>query len=366
LRNASGEDGYLGAGSERTLIWKELVVRYTPALFYISRKVKVMAVPIWKDYYVNFGNVDSIDYEIRLETLELVYSGRAVRRPDQTELKVKINNICADYLKPVIMNLEEGFASNEIAKTFNVYDGFGSHIDSVTFVNDWSYDYDKQDDGVVSVPINGIFDVRMPLLYSISRGQTIKIDIQDEHADFNIDFSADFYIGQDSAYDVVAGSAGTLTLKNVFDRNGEVKIGDTRYKGITSCCKYALYYINAYGGWDFLLIQGNSSESDAYSRKEYTGDYNNSDVANRGIKNYQNDVNKKFVLNTGWLSDQSSMQMHHLLGSTEVFMYDLEKQVMIPVVIEDQTCAYKTFKTEGGKLVNYEVSVRVAKEMIRR
>lgn len=324
-----------------------------------------MAEPIWKDYYVNFGNVESVDYEIRLTDGTTIFSGRSYRRPNETSLQVKINDICADYLESLQMNTEEGFASNDVATEFRVFNSSGTLINSVTFVNDWSYDYDREDTGVLSDPINRIFDVRMPLLYSISKAQTILIEAQDTNADFSIDFSSDFYIGNDRMWEVVAESAGTLTLRNIFE-HGEVKVGDLLYKGIRSCCTHALYYINAYGGWDFLLLEGRTIEKDSYTRQEHQREYNNANVAERGTRNNLNEVAKSYVLHTGWIKNDEAAKMHHLLGSTEVYLYDLEKDRMIPVVITDNECKYKTFQSEGGKLVEYEINVKVAKQMIRR
>ena len=325
-----------------------------------------MAEPIWKDYYVNFGNVESIEYEIRLMDGTTIFSGRSYRRPDEVSLKVKINDICADYIEHVNMNLKEGFVSNEVAMTFRIFNSSETLIDTVTFVNDWSYDYKREDTGVLSDPINRIFDVRMPLLYTVSEAQTIYIDADETHADFNIDFSADFHIGNDRNWSVVVESSGTLTLKNVFNVSGKVKVGDIEYRGITSDHTHALYYINAYGGWDFLLMEGVSSESDKYNRKEYKISCDNVEIKNRGVNNFLNEIEKSFVLNTGWLSDQESAKMHHLLGSTAVYLYDLDNDTMTPVIITTDSCKYKTYQNEGCKLVQYEINVKVAKQMIRR
>lgn len=373
------EDGYFSSWSEGSLISSKVVAKTgsilqefdkvgakirTSLFLYITEK-NVMAVPIWKDHYVDFGNVESVDFEIWKDT-DMVFSGRSYKKPGEVSLKVKINDICADYIEHANFNLKEGFASNEVAMEFLVYNDSGTVYETVTFVNDWSYDSEREDTGVLSDPINGIFDVRMPLLYSVSEEQTILIDAQDTSADFSIDFSADFFVGNDRAWEVFAQSAGTLTLRNVFDRSGDVKVGDLTYHGVLSCHTHALYYINAYGGWDFLLMEGRTIESDEYTRHEYRSVYDNSDITQRGLRNYLNEVQKSYVLHTGWMSKDQAAKMHHLFGSTQVFMYDLEKDQMIPVVVTDNGCRYKTYQNEGGKLVEYEINVKVAKSMIRR
>lgn len=325
-----------------------------------------MAQPIWKDYYVDFGNVESQVYEITDYDGMIIFSGRAYKRPGDESLKVKINDICADYLEHVNLNLREGFASNEVAMVFRVFNDNDTLIDTVTFVNDWSYDYEREDNGVISEPINGLFDVRMPLLYSISEPHTIMIDAEDTRADLNIDFSADYYIGNDRQWSVVAQSSGTLTLTNVFNVEGNIKIGDTKYRGISSNNTHALYYINAYGGWDFLLMEGMSVQKDNYTRKQHKVVSDNSNPFHKNVRNYITDVEKLFELNTGWLSNSESAKMHHLLGSTDVYLYDLESGIMTPVIVTTDSCKYKTYQNEGGKLVQYQINVKVAKQIVRR
>lgn len=312
-----------------------------------------MAVPIWKDYYVDFGNVTSVDYEIRLTDGSIIFSGRSYRRPDDVSLKVKINDICADYLKSSNGSgfvTEYGFESNDAAKEFRVFLASGTLVDTVVFINDWSYDMKRFDTGVLSDPINGNFDMRMPLKYSVSRDQTINVEL----------------VGTGSWWDEEAGSAGTLTLEDFSIEDVDVKIGDFLYRGKTTCHTHALYYVNAYGGWDFLLLEGRTVETDSYTRHEHKTEYNNTSADDRGTINYLNEVEKSFVLHTGWMKNEEAAKMHHLLGSTNVYLYDITNSVAIPVVITDNACKYKTFQNEGGKLVEYEINVKVAKEMIRR
>lgn len=325
-----------------------------------------MAEPIWRDYYVDFGQQEYVDYEIRLIDGKIIFSGRAYPRPEDNSIYVKINDICADYLENIGMQMEDGFASNDIAKVFRVFNSQGTLIDTVTFVNDWSYDPDRANQDVLSDPINGVFDVRMPLLYSVSKAKSIIIDAQDTSASFNIDFSEDFHVGYDRVWTVEASSSGTLTLANIFANTGEITIDDKVYRGKASCHTHALYYINAYGGWDFLLLEGRTIETDNYVRHEHKLNYDNRSEEARGTRNYLNEIEKSYMLHTGWLVKDEAARMHHLLGSTQVYLYEIQTNRMIPVTITDNSCKYKTFQSEGGKLVEYEINVKVARERIRR
>ena len=58
-----------------------------------------MAVPLWKDYVVNLGTGDSIQYRILLHDVEyVIYTGKAYKKPGETNITVKVNDICADYI----------------------------------------------------------------------------------------------------------------------------------------------------------------------------------------------------------------------------------------------------------------------------
>src|SRR5574344_1130175 len=72
---------------------------------------------IWKDYEVNLGAAKSVDFVVEINpqltsghpmagTGTTIYSGKAIRKPGETNCKVIINDICADYLQQE-MYLEE-------------------------------------------------------------------------------------------------------------------------------------------------------------------------------------------------------------------------------------------------------------------
>jgi hypothetical protein len=58
--------------------------------------------------------------------------------------------------------------------------------------------------------------------------------------------------------------------------------------------------------------------------------------------------------------------MHHLLNSTDVYLHDLERGIILPVVLDASSTPYKTYKGEGGKLVNYSIEVSIAQTRMRR
>ena len=339
------------------------------------------AVPIWKDAFVTLGTGDSILYRVILsDTSEVIYSGKAYKRPGETNITARVNDICADYLVNVLPYLSQTeFTRITLPVTFLVQASSNGSTwttkGTLQFLNDWSYDYSYNAATMgMSFPINGHLDSRMPIVWTglnvssvtatiyfkdgTSAFATIPVEIS---TDFNADYNSDFSRSVRSA-----GSGTAVFLQSAWRNVDRIVVGRSTFKVVTDCAKYALYYVNAFGGWDSFLIEGNTMEAD--SLKRYTREivYDNRDIQNRGIHNYVNEVTKGFTFHTGWLLHDQGERMHHLINSTDVYLYDIASQEMIPVTIPMTSCEYRTFKNQGNRLVNYTIQVEVAQSRIRR
>lgn len=344
---------------------------YEASLFYIFRKELDMH-PIWKDFYVDLGSLNDSEVFRILCDEEVIYTGKAHRKPGTDSILVRINDICADYLS-------HNWESAEIP-TFHVqraYVKIGEGLEwltaaSVQFANDWSYEEHDLASGS-SAPVNGVVDIRQPLMWTdftktivevavtLADGKTFtKYIPMSSLADFNADFNFDF--------SKTAGKASSTALVDLSQLGDVVaaRIGTTSFKVVNRCNRYALYYVNAFGGWDSLLIEGNHSETDSLVRHERAVEYDNTSSANRGRVNYVNEIQKRLTLHTSWLLGDEASRMHHLLNATEVYLYDLEKRQMQPVVLTNTITEHKTYKGNGGQLVNYAIEVAFANERIRR
>jgi len=338
-----------------------------------------MAVPIWKDYFVNLGTGDSVSYRITdSDSGNVIYTGKAFKRPGESNITARINDVCADYLEHVLPTLDQAEFTRLTNPTFKVQlmgQGSWSDITSVKFFNDWSYDYDFDPVTMgLSFPINGRVDSRMPIVwtgYDVSQveatiylrdGTSFWVIIPVEiTADFNDDFNEDFALEARAA-----GSGTAVFFPSEWGDVVKVEINDSTFILEDTCAKYALYYVNAHGGWDSFLIEGNTLEADTLKRYTREVVYDNRDIQNRGIHNYVNEITKGFTFHTGWLTGDQGERMHHLINSPNVYMYDIAMQQMIPVTIPTTSCEYKTFKNQGNQLVNYTIQVEIAQNRIRR
>lgn len=336
---------------------------------------------IWKDYSINLGTDDSIRFRISLEKDgTIVYTGTSVKRPGEQYNTIRINDICADYLKAELPSLiDRGFTASDLPVIFEVYTYIGDSwgiVESVQFVNDWSYDYDHDVDvDGIADPINGHVDPRQPLVWSGLNVTEVRADITYKNGtssfvilpveltpDFDwSDFNEDFTTSLRSAG---SGSA-VFNLGNVQDI-AKVTIDGKEYPVTDVCARYVLYYLNAFGGWDSFLIEGSTRVFDNITRYTTKNEYDNTDSANRGRKNFVNEVSRTLQMTTGWLSDRESERMHHLINSTNVYVFDLVDRRMYPALIPGTSQEYKTYKTNGARLVNYTIDVELANGTTRR
>ena len=313
-----------------------------------------MAESIWKDYEVSFGSVAETDYTIEAAGVA-IFSGHAVRRPGQAQLTVRINDVCADSLLHALPSLSSaGAVTDPSTVTFTVKDGGGSTVDTVAFAPDWSYDYDHTD-GAVSDPVNARVSEQQAIVLTKGSGNTA----------FTLR-----YEGGASETVTVSSSGGatqvvTLPLSS-YTGLKSVTVAGITYDVVPACHRYALLYVNAYGGWDTLLCEGRSSEVDAYDRHTMRQRYDNAVRSARGTSEYVNEVARRWTLRTGWLKDDEAARMHHVLGSAHVWLYDIFEGALLPVIITDDNCEYKTYRGNGAQLVSYAVNVELAQEMTRR
>lgn len=141
-------------------------------------------------------------------------------------------------------------------------------------------------------------------------------------------------------------------------------IGGHRYT-IAPCANEVLHYTNVLGAWESLVLEGRTKKMDNIERGTYFKRYDNSRMETRGEVNNYNDMSQVYTFRTGWMTDEESLRMHNLIESTNVYLENSAED-MIPLVITNTSMSYKTYKTEGNRLVSYEIEARVATDMTRR
>jgi hypothetical protein len=126
-------------------------------------------------------------------------------------------------------------------------------------------------------------------------------------------------------------------------------------------CKsnYAYYYKNALGGYDVLCVSGKMVQVDNLERKTI-------EIYKDGKQNFENVITRTYSTFTGYLTEEQSLLMHHLLNSTEVYLYDIQEATYVPVVLTNTSTEYKTKQNQNKKMISYNITCEEATKKYRR
>ena len=275
--------------------------------------------PIWRDTY-HTGSADTLTYGVLVDGQE-IYKGRAYIAPDEDIFKINVSKICQDYLSaslPDFRNISAATITDANAyRSFELVDGEGTLINTYNFLYCWDYLTNFSGSNIsLARPINGHYCPNMKV------------------------FSTEWY-------------------------NGVVRTTITQGSG-NYCGSGALYYLNKSGGWDSFLIEGVSKRSDAYEKYTYNKSFDNNTIEfEEGT--YINQIQVKWTLHTGYLSDEESKRLaYHLIPSNAVYFHNFEDDTIVPVVITNSSVDYKTYRNEGRKLVRYDITLNESQKKINR
>lgn len=317
-----------------------------------------MAHPIWSDYTVTYSDGDRCDFTIEHDG-NIIYEGSAVRRPNEPYISIKINDICANYVKAqrVIDALDAEDYEAQCVYTFKVtiiVDGEIYKEEDVKLCYDYSFDYDADTYGFT--PIGN----KVGRVITASAIQAVlQIRTFDEDGEILSE-----WMEEPQTYDI-----RTLSLWIEDAARVEVEYPEYDRKWVLDvdrCAPYALVFLNEFGGVNTLLIEGKTMKEDSYARSTFGTSASNDSYSDRQIAVASNEIKRKWTLHTGWLDDASAANMHHLLSSPDVLLADYNLEDYYAVNILNNTCEYKTYANNGNHLVRYDIEVEFAQKMIRR
>lgn len=176
-----------------------------------------------------------------------------------------------------------------------------------------------------------------------------KLDDNDiEYPDeFNKAYSYDFFV----------------TTQALLENNYRYKldIGGNIYWVSNTCYNYCLYYLNQYGGYDYMLFGGRELQTDSLSKYSYKKNY----VANStdfGKVDYMTKIEEAWSLNTSWVTDEQAYKLRHLFTSNKMWLQDLNSGHITPVNITNKSFEHRTWKNQGRKLYSYIIEVKSSQE----
>ena len=321
-------------------------------------------LPVWRNNLLGLNTEigSNVKYSVvDVSSNNILYSGRIVKLPNGGVVGIDISKIVGNYLSNHFPNtLPEGLRLNDIddyAKTVNIYVNNNLN-NTLTIYNSWGYD-DIPYTNIISDPIRKVVDKRQMFVCSVYNPTTVSTTVRYQLKNGNNTTNRATITANNNKQVLITDNG----LKNTS--YNEIVIGDLKYKIIESCNEWCLYYSNAYGGWDSLLVNGNVLKDDKITSHYYKQAFNNTTYQFEKTK-YLNVINPTYVLYTDWFNDDEQSRLYHLLESTEVYLHNMVTGEFLPVNITNTDCQYKTFTNNGKKKWYNTINVEVAQERIRK
>ena len=339
--------------------------------------------PIWKPYEISIGleASQSVLFRVRLGQNpggQILFTGRAyAKTPDAGEVKVVLNDIFANYVSmpfPQIVvgmhQFSKGGTSGFFVEKKNGQNW--SAVGSVFFSADWSYDDAKawvdgkpltavagrqvsanqylfitvvecfgvkihgtRKDGSTYVVSSRLFTTESTgtaafrLSDFASEGDVLQVYCVAGGSDFNMDFSDDF--------------GGAVATDLVFEVGG--------------CYRYILHWVNERGGWMQTPLAAVKWGRDI-ERTLLDGE--------ASVEVIRNGITKRATICSPLMSDEESAAFADVVSSTNVVLYDSDKDTWIPVVVTDTTMEIQQYRTNGAKMSKYTLAVQVAEKFERK
>lgn len=340
--------------------------------------------PIWKPYEISIGleASQSVLFRVCLGRNpggQILFTGRAyAKTPDAGEVKVVLNDIFANYVSmpfPQIIIGAHTFSKGGTSDFFVEAKKNGqnwSAVKTVSFNPDWSYDDAKawvdgkpltavagrqvsanqylfitvvecfgvkihgtRKDGSTYVVSSTLFTTESTgtaafrLSDFASEGDVLQVYCVAGGSDFNMDFSDDF--------------GGAVATDLVFEVGG--------------CYRYSLHWVNERGGWMQTPLAAVKWGRDI-ERTLLDGE--------ASVEVIRNGITKRATICSPLMSDEESSAFADVVSSTNVVLYDSDRDTWIPVVVTDTTMEIQRYRTNGAKMSKYTLAVQVAEKFERK
>lgn len=320
-------------------------------------------IPLWRD--ISFqSQSSSLIFRVYDSADNLIYEGYAVEREAGDGVEVRLNDIFADDMQMRQLTL----SANEttISESNKGYARFRVYADGSNAVYEVVADYSYQNmPEIPTAPIRLLLDRRQHfVLTSWDVSNTTNIYGMSSNGGYT---RISYFNGpQTKSLPLTSASAYSgLQIKKTGFTTLIYDIKDT-------CADYVLHYVNAFGGWDSLVMLGRCAIKEDYTRHSVGRMYRDVASASTSRGNevgkviIANEVSKKWTLRTGLLTDDESSRMFHLLGTPRAILEDLNTGELFPVVISNSSYEEQTFRGNGNRMAQYEINVELAQQHIRR
>lgn len=331
-----------------------------------------MENPIWKPYQISIGleASQSVLFKVCLGRDpggQVLFTGRAyAKTPNAREVKVVLNDIFANYVSmpfPQIVAGVHQFSKGGTRGFFVEAKENGqnwSAVESVFFSANWSYDDAKA--WVDGKPLTAV------ACRQVSANQYLFITVVEC-------FGVKIYgTRKDGSTYVVSStlftteSTGTAAFRlSDFASEGDVlqvycvvdtgEVATDLVFEVGGCYRYTLHWVNERGGWMQTPLAAVKWGRDI-ERTLLDGE--------ASVEVIRNGITKRATLCSPLMSDEESAAFADVVSSTDVVLYDSERDTWIPVVVMDTTMEIQRYRTNGAKMSKYTLAVQVAEKFERK
>lgn len=296
-------------------------------------------IPLWQSVRLTPHTYDGT-YQVKKDGA-VVFNGRV----SSYDSEVVLNDIARGYVAqgfPSSFPSGGGAMPYDAAVTLNLAP---EDVDNRYFI-DFSYQEGRTANSAKTAPIDARIDMRQVLVVSRASLENTSVTLYGKRANGTTTALKTFSgLTRGKGYNLIypMSSAGSGYTEFYFSDNTAIK-----YTPFESCARYIIYYLNAFGGWDWYVVRGSIKEAQTYTPREYTRSLGNNTPRDRNIVRFGTDVVKRWNIMTDWMHDAEQARMWHMLGSNNVYLVDLnEGFAPIPVNIRTTEWEARTFKTDG-------------------
>lgn len=328
--------------------------------------------PIWKPYQISIGLEASQSVLFRVclgrdPGGQVLFTGRAyAKTPDAGEVKVVLNDVFANYVSmpfPQIVAGVHQFSKGGTRGFFVEAKENGQNwaaVESVFFNPDWSYDDAKA--WVDGKPLTAVAgrQVSANQYLFISVVECFGVKIHGTRKDGST------YVVSSTLFTTESTGTAAFRLSD-FASEGDVlqvycfidagEVATDLVFEVGGCYRYTLHWVNERGGWMQTPLAAVRWGRDI-ERTLLDGE--------ASVEVIRNGITKRATLCSPLMSDEESAAFADVVSSTNVVLYDSEKEIWIPVVVTDTTMEIQQYRTNGAKMSKYTLAVQEAEKFERK
>lgn len=312
--------------------------------------------PIWKDIYVDLPYEHNHFRLVNISSGFIMYEGMIY---GIITSQVGVTDVLRDYMTTVSDPFVNTFTSTQylLVDMQTSQDGVNWQS-SYTFRLYYNYSYEEERKVYLEAQPIDYFDPRQYLLFTFQSYDNIKenIEITKKFGTTSSQTQTISSLNEQKTYTSKAASNYSIKIKT----SNEEKI----FKDRCTNTNYAVYYINRYGGWSWMLFQGKNLKTDKTKQSTYKMDFDNNVGTEFNTKVYQNDITETWQLTSDYLTDKQSELLKHLYSSPLVYLHDLKEDKVMSVLVDTKSFDYKTYRNQGRKMFTHTIKVNSSQTKI--